>query len=708
MRCEPSDLAWPEERLGEGLEALLGASGLKGRCRPVISPGNGDDSVVARRLAEAMPSSLEIESVVASYDEVEGLLVHGGPLIVRSREGEHAGFLLFLGSRGRYCRVIGPDHRIHRVKAAVIRSLLCAGLEAPIIEASESLFTSKGFSERRRRRAENALLSASLQGERIGGIWMVRSEPGSSFLGRLRRRSVPARVAAITLAHIGQFAFVVASWWLIGRGVLGGHFDQGWLRAWALMLLTLVLLRVSTVWMQGKLAIDLSELLKLRLLRGLMRLDLDTTRHLGAGRFLSWAIESAAVQDLVLEGASLALLAMIEIVLTLGILAIGAAGMAHVGAFVLWFVVVLPLAWGLYRSKGRQTEERLRLTHELTERMVGHRTRLAQQRPEDWHEGEDEVLGAYLQASSMQDRWASWMEVVGIGWQIVAVTALLPAFVMGDGSEGKMAVAVGGIILGERALVTFGRGIARLSDAMIAWKRVGPIFDAAASGPSGGPTQTGGETPSRLPEEPAAGSPVILARNLSYQGEGRMHPVLDRVDLTVSSGDRVLLEGPSGSGKSTLAALLAALRLPDGGVLLVNGMDYASRGATDWGRQVAVAPQFGENHLFSETLAFNLLMGRDWPAKEDDLCKAESLCQELGLGELLEKMPSGIHQMVGDTGWQLSHGERSRVFVARALLQDPEIVVLDESLGPLDPENRLAVMACVERHARTLVVIAHP
>ncbi len=68
------------------------------------------------------------------------------------------------------------------------------------------------------------------------------------------------------------------------------------------MLLTLVLLRISTVWMQGKLAIDLSEVLKLRLLRGLMRLDLDTTRHLGAGRFLSWAIESASVQDLVLEG----------------------------------------------------------------------------------------------------------------------------------------------------------------------------------------------------------------------------------------------------------------------------------------------------------------------------------------------------------------------------------------------------------------------
>lgn len=88
--------------------------------------------------------------------------------------------------------------------------------------------------------------------------------------------------------------------------------------------------------------------------------------------------------------------------------------------------------------------------------------------------------------------------------------------------------------------------------------------------------------------------------------------------------------------------------------------------------------------------------------------KAEQLCNELGLGPLLEKMPAGIMQMVGETGWQLSHGERSRLFIARALLQDAELVILDESFAALDPHNLHNALNCVRQHARTLLVIAHP
>ncbi|MCB1807524.1 MAG: hypothetical protein KDJ99_20950, partial [Candidatus Competibacteraceae bacterium] len=64
------------------------------------------------------------------------------------------------------------------------------------------------------------------------------------------------------------------------------------------------------------------------------------------------------------------------------------------------------------------------------------------------------------------------------------------------------------------------------------------------------------------------------------------------------------------------------------------------------------APQFHENHILTETLAFNLLMGRRWPPAEQDLQEAETLCEELGLGDLLRRMPAGLHQMVGESGWQ--------------------------------------------------------
>ena len=80
---------------------------------------------------------------------------------------------------------------------------------------------------------------------------------------------------------------------------------------------------------------------------------------------------------------------------------------------------------------------------------------------------------------------------------------------------------------------------------------------------------------------------------------------------------------------------------------------------------------------------------------------------ELGLGDLLGRMPAGMLQMVGETGWQLSHGERSRLYIARALLQDADLVVLDESFAALDPENLKRAVECVVKRARSLLVIAH-
>ncbi len=80
----------------------------------------------------------------------------------------------------------------------------------------------------------------------------------------------------------------------------------------------------------------------------------------------------------------------------------------------------------------------------------------------------------------------------------------------------------------------------------------------------------------------------------------------------------------------------------------------------------------------------------------------------MGLGDLLEKMPSGLMQMVGDTAWQLSHGERSRVFLARVLLQGADLVVLDETFGALDADSLRSAVDCARRRARSLMVIAQP
>ena len=101
-------------------------------------------------------------------------------------------------------------------------------------------------------------------------------------------------------------------------------------------------------------------------------------------------------------------------------------------------------------------------------------------------------------------------------------------------------------------------------------------------------------------------------------------------------------------------------------------------------------------------------MCRRWPPGPDDLEEATQVCQELGLGDLLQHMPAGFQQMVGESGWKLSYGEQSRMFIARTILQRAYLIILNESFGSLDPENLQQAMQCVLKRAPTLLVIAHP
>ena len=126
-------------------------------------------------------------------------------------------------------------------------------------------------------------------------------------------------------------------------------------------------------------------------------------RHQGAGQFLGRVLEAEAVEALALSGGLLGLLAVIEVVMAACVLGTGAGGWLHVGLLVGWLGVAGGLGWHCLRQRRDWTAARLTMTHALVERLVGHRTRLAQESPERWHIGEDQELAAYLAASHRLD-----------------------------------------------------------------------------------------------------------------------------------------------------------------------------------------------------------------------------------------------------------------------------------------------------------------
>ncbi|MCB9633166.1 MAG: ABC transporter ATP-binding protein [Sandaracinus sp.] len=696
---------WPSSRVAEAMHACAREAGLAiDDASAVETPASvrADDDLRTWVAHVAETSGLDAEEVSCTYAELPSVVPKLGPALVPLREGSTVRYLAVLrGGRG-HVRLVGPDGRTRRCRAEALVALLERASTDDRAHVAQ-LARLAGVPEARRARVERALLAERHGGRLVGPFVELRPHPGASGARLAKDARVGRSVVTLLAAHLAKTAALLASWYLVGRGALSGRLDAGWLVAWGLALLSTVPLGAVASWAQGRFATTAGRLLKRRLLHGALRLPLDAIRRDGVGALLGRVLESSAVEELSLGGSLAAVLATFELVLAGWVLANGAGGALSVLVLVAYVALVAACVGRYLRHARRWTDQRLELTEDLVERMVGHRTRLAQEPPERWHLEEDRLLERYLEGSRALDTARVPLELVPRGWMLVGTLTLVPALL--DGADGaSLAVSIGGLLLALSALGAFSNGLSQLASAWIAWERVAPLFEAATR------TETPGDVETQLAQRHVASSgPVIEARALSFRYPMRERAVLRECSLVVEAGDRVLLEGASGGGKSTLAAVLAGLRSPSSGLLLLDGLDPPSVGPRGWRSRVATVPQFHENHVLSGSFAFNACLARQWPPAPEDLEELEAICEELGLGPLLDRMPGRFEQAVGDQGWQLSHGERSRLFLARALLQkDARLMVLDESFAALDPITlKRCVKTTIER-APALVVIAHP
>lgn len=702
------ELSWPANRLGEALEALANKCGLPVRFAdaPVfeLSEGNEADQFGSWIETVAAWMGFEVESTEARYPEVTRLLRDGAPMLVKLPPGDDPRFLAIVSGRGRQLRVLDQSRALKWISLETVRSVLCSQFEAPIADEVSRLLREAEVPPRRRRKARKAILAERLASARFSDCWLLQMPPHSSFVQLIRREGSIPKLIVLTCSYLTLYLLWILSWALIGRSAFAGHFDRGWFLAWALALITIVPFRCLTYWSQASLAIRIGSLLKRRLLSGALRLDTDEVRKQGTGQLMGRVIESEAVESLAMSGGFLALFAGIELMLGIWILWAGTGGWLHVLLLLGWLLVTLLICLYYFKRRLQWTSARLGLTEDLIERMVGYRTRIAQEAPERWHDGEDRSLERYLATSKTMDRWSVVLALTPRAWLIIGVAGLAAGFIYQNQTPVALAITLGGILFCYRAFGKIALGVSDLAGAAIAWKNVGPVFLQASKQDSVGlsafalASVTG----------PTDGQPLIELSDVTYHYASRSEQVLRDCSLRIRSGDRLLLVGPSGSGKSTLASILTGLRHPERGLVLIQGLDRQTLGSDGWRKRVVAAPQFHENHVLTETFAFNLLMGRRWPPRGEDLRDARAICEELGLASLLKRMPAGMWQMVGETGWQLSHGERSRLYIARALLQGSDLVVLDESFASLDPETLLQSFRCVLQRAPTVMVIAHP
>jgi ATP-binding cassette subfamily C protein len=312
-----------------------------------------------------------------------------------------------------------------------------------------------------------------------------------------------------------------------------------------------------------------------------------------------------------------------------------------------------------------------------------------------------EERGAMIRPSRRMAVLLELPRIVIEGLTMAAVTGLM-IFAIGLELDTPRVVAVLGLF--AYALLRLMPLAARVATNLASVRAGLPILDEvmrdvfAVPGALDAPA---GHAPPRTGAPPAL-TGAIEFRDVCARYEGSRDPALRDVTARIEGGTFVAVVGPSGAGKSTFLDLLVGLLEPTLGQVLVGGQPLSGL-AAGWQARVGVVSQ--EPYIFNDTIRRNIAL---FAESVDDRRVAQVL-HDVGLEELIQRLPRGLDTEIGDRGSTLSGGQRQRLAVARALYSDPDLLVFDEATSALDPDAEATVLRAALRQGapRTVVVVTH-
>ena len=523
-------------------------------------------------------------------------------------------------------------------------------------------------------------------------------------LGHFLRPHLPALALGIALVVVETLAAQAGPWLTgraIDRGVLRGDFGvvlTVGLMYLAAVALHTVVLRVRTS-QTGLLGQKLMYQLRLRVFAHIQRLSLDYFTDERAGRIMTrMTSDIEALSELLQDGIINLAVQAFTLVIVVTVLFTLDAELAIIVLIAVVPVMTLMTLWFRSSSTKGYAAVRERIADvmaDLQENLAGIRVVTAYNRQRFNTARHRDAVGRHRDANL---RMARVSAIYGPGAETVGALGTALILLVGGRLVLNDELSVGELTAFVLYLATFFAPIQQLVQLYTTYQSgqaaIVKLRDLLGTAPS----VLEGPDAYELPEIHGA----ITLEHVSFEYEpGR--PVLRDVDLTLVPGETLAVVGSTGAGKSTVAKLITRFYDPSSGRVLVDGHDIRHVTLRSLRRQLGVVPQ--EPFLFHGTIRDNVAFARP-DATDDDVLAA---CAQVGLDDLVGRLPEGLDAPVFERGSSLSSGERQLLALARAMLARPRVLVLDEATSSLDLRSERIIDRALDAvlEGRTAVVIAH-